>query len=449
MPRGPITASIAVIGDGPGPMEIKTGMAFTGPSGKFTDEALVDLDIDPAQVYFDNVFRIPGEKENLDDLMKRGKEAINRLKNMPNLSAVIAFGEVAARGLLGIEGDVVIGEERKEKHMIGDTPVIVTYHPSALLRTGRTDSKFYDDWRSDLDRAIAISEKTMASKQRGGKFVLLRRWWRVVQVVREGPVKQFWHLKWDLGERWNQEILLEGDPLKSDKLIGKYNSRDPKANFDMVGTFTAEEAGEPGPKERGTITIEKEDEGRITELSSTKERKEFEIAGNELQGRWALIDQGGGVYSFERITEKRTLDGVEYNKFVPFIHHEKKAGDDGEFEHLVYGVVYEPHELDSDRDWSGPKNIKRMAHNWLISSRNYRVMHKINTDKIKVAESYIAPTDFYLNHQLVRKGSWVLVSKIVDKGIWDMILSGKLTGYSLGGRSVVREGVAPPSHLSN
>lgn len=164
----------------------------------------------------------------------------------------------------------------------------------------------------------------------------------------------------------------------------------------------------------------------------------------------ALRASGGNVSAEE---EARDAAGAATNKidtfkvFAPIVHHEEdeivnKAGKK-ERRRLIYGVVYEPFTVDAQNDWANDIDIEAAAHQYLLDSRNMKLMHRFNTDKVRPVESYIAPTDFQLGNKLVKKGSWVLVSKVFDDAIWAKVESGEFAGYSLGGRSSVREG-APP-----
>jgi len=145
---------------------------------------------------------------------------------------------------------------------------------------------------------------------------------------------------------------------------------------------------------------------------------------------------------------KELREDSEVKKFIPFVHHEEQTvtKQDGtqERRRLIYGVVYEPFTVDAQGDWATPETIEEAAHKFLIDSRKMKVMHRLNTDKVLPVESYIAPQDFRLGQTLIRKGSWVLVSKILDEAIWEDVENGKLQGYSLGGRSSVQNGEAPP-----
>ena len=72
-----------------------------------------------------------------------------------------------------------------------------------------------------------------------------------------------------------------------------------------------------------------------------------------------------------------------------------------------------------------------------------KIMHDRLTRKADIVESYIAPEDFTLGSARVKKGSWVMVTKIKDDALWQKILDGKYTGYSFGGQSRTRRGSPP------
>lgn len=108
-------------------------------------------------------------------------------------------------------------------------------------------------------------------------------------------------------------------------------------------------------------------------------------------------------------------------------------------ERLVFGVVYEPDVPDAHGDAMTGAEIRKMAHNFL---RRYAQLHgELGTDHRKAAEraevvpieSFIAPVDFQLGTQQVRKGSWLLGAKVLDEQIWKDVKAGKYTGWSFEG----------------
>ena len=102
---------------------------------------------------------------------------------------------------------------------------------------------------------------------------------------------------------------------------------------------------------------------------------------------------------------------------------------------LVYGVVLVPDLVDVQGDVLTAEAIEQAAHRFLVESRRIGVQHQY-TANAQVVESYIAPQDLELGGRTVPKGSWVLVTKVLDDALWERIKNGELTGYSIGGVGV-------------
>lgn len=100
---------------------------------------------------------------------------------------------------------------------------------------------------------------------------------------------------------------------------------------------------------------------------------------------------------------------------------------------LVYGVVLEPDEEDLQGDTITTDEIEKASHFFMEKSGIIGDKH-MKVAKAKVVESYIAPISFMFegSEDLIKKGSWVLVTKIYDDNIWRGIKSGEYTGYSIG-----------------
>jgi|PlaIllAssembly_1097288.scaffolds.fasta_scaffold151339_2 cation transport regulator ChaB len=105
---------------------------------------------------------------------------------------------------------------------------------------------------------------------------------------------------------------------------------------------------------------------------------------------------------------------------------------------LFYGIVYEPDVVDSHGDFTSSEEIEKAAHAFLPEAV-LNLHHSQDLEDVQVVESYIAPCDFSIEGQLVRKGSWVLVTKVLNQELKDAILKGEITGYSLEGSAVRME----------
>jgi len=106
-------------------------------------------------------------------------------------------------------------------------------------------------------------------------------------------------------------------------------------------------------------------------------------------------------------------------------------------EQIVYGIVYEPDTVDAQGDQANADEIKKAAYRFMENVQTFKVMHKGKKVKVKILENYIAPVDFTINKREVKKGSWVLVTRILDKKLWKAIKAGNLTGYSMAGYAKV------------
>jgi uracil-DNA glycosylase family protein len=147
---GDRSASVMLVGEQPGDREDEQGEPFVGPAGKVLDEALIAAGIDRAAAYLTNAVKHFRFEE-------RGKRRIHQKPDVRHLTAcrpwldaeleavapgvVVAMGATAARAVLGRA--VKIGEVRGRVLAEPDRPVVVTTHPSAVLRLRGRDG--YDE----------------------------------------------------------------------------------------------------------------------------------------------------------------------------------------------------------------------------------------------------------------------------------------------------------------
>lgn len=134
------------------------------------------------------------------------------------------------------------------------------------------------------------------------------------------------------------------------------------------------------------------------------------------------IKEGGDVQKFEEKEEAP-------EKFVQ-IYPVDKADND---EHIVCGIVYEPDIVDAQGDKANEAEIRKAAYQFIENIQKFKVNHKGKAVKVKLLESYIAPQDFKISGQEVKKGSWVLTVRVLDDKIWTDVKKGILTGWSMAG----------------
>jgi len=101
-------------------------------------------------------------------------------------------------------------------------------------------------------------------------------------------------------------------------------------------------------------------------------------------------------------------------------------------EQIVTGIVYSPDEIDLQGDFMSAETIEKMAYDFMENYRNIDKNHDYIAGEGSVCESYIAPTDIVVGGMEVKKGSWVLSTRVTDE-VWQLVKSGDFTGFSIGG----------------
>jgi len=147
--EGPDHAALMMVGEQPGNDEDLAGHPFVGPAGRMLDRAIADAGLDRKQIFVTNAvkhFKLePRGKRRLHKRpnaheIERCKwwNDIERALVQPQL--VVALGATAARSLMG--KTVTISKLRGQVLPLDDgAKLIVTIHPSALLRIKDVDDK--------------------------------------------------------------------------------------------------------------------------------------------------------------------------------------------------------------------------------------------------------------------------------------------------------------------
>lgn len=108
--------------------------------------------------------------------------------------------------------------------------------------------------------------------------------------------------------------------------------------------------------------------------------------------------------------------------------------DDADEKRLLYGVVYEPDSEDTYGDFMTEDEIEKTAHEFLEHYRNIDTEHNLLAGAGVVVESYVAPVSLSIGDNVIKAGSWVLVTR-ASEDIWEAWKNGEITGYSMFGIS--------------
>lgn len=118
--------------------------------------------------------------------------------------------------------------------------------------------------------------------------------------------------------------------------------------------------------------------------------------------------------------------------------------DKADEKQLVYGVVYEPDVEDAHGDYMEADDIEKAAHEFMKEARNIDTNHDFEAGVGEVVESYIAPADFDIDGETIKKGTWLMVTKASDE-VWESIKKGEITGYSMAGTAETIEKQTEPT----
>ncbi len=139
-------ARLMVVGEAPGAREDETGKAFVGPAGKYLDLLLASVDLSrDDSVYICNVLkcRPPGNRNPLPEEIQSCTPYLRRQIELVAPQAILGVGTFAGQFLT--EKSMPLGRLRGEVYSYEGVPVVVTYHPAALLRSSRYIGATWDD----------------------------------------------------------------------------------------------------------------------------------------------------------------------------------------------------------------------------------------------------------------------------------------------------------------
>lgn len=162
--EGRVDARIVLVGEQPGDSEDRAGRPFVGPAGQVLDRALAAAGIDRGEVYVTNAVKHFSFEE-------RGKRRIHQTPRSTEVRAcrpwleaelralrpacVVCLGATAAQSLLGPQARVMQSRGRVIRDTAWAPSLIVTIHPSAVLRADDGES-YYQMLVSDLGLAAAL-----------------------------------------------------------------------------------------------------------------------------------------------------------------------------------------------------------------------------------------------------------------------------------------------------
>lgn len=139
-------ARLMVVGEAPGANEDRTGLPFVGAAGKLLDLMLASVDLSRRDsVYICNVIkcRPPGNRNPQADEIQSCSPYLRRQIELVRPEAILAVGTFAAQLLTSSQD--ALGKLRGSVYSYEGVPLVVTYHPAALLRNSGWSRPTWDD----------------------------------------------------------------------------------------------------------------------------------------------------------------------------------------------------------------------------------------------------------------------------------------------------------------
>jgi len=146
---------LCFLGEAPGADEDRQGEPFVGAAGQLLDKIIAACTLKREDVYILNVLkcRPPGNRTPLPDEVANCRPFFERQLEILQPEFICCLGAVAAQTLLRTTRPV--GQLRGKFHTYRNSQVVVTYHPSYLLRTPEMKRHTWDDMKM-LMQAMGI-----------------------------------------------------------------------------------------------------------------------------------------------------------------------------------------------------------------------------------------------------------------------------------------------------
>ena len=141
-------ADLMLVGEAPGREEDLKGEPFVGRAGKLLDKILSAIKMTRHKnVYICNVLkcRPPQNRDPLPDEVEKCEPYLLHQINLIKPKLIVALGRISGTTLLRM--DDTLKSMRGRLHDYHGTPLLVTYHPAALLRNSNLKKYTWEDFQ--------------------------------------------------------------------------------------------------------------------------------------------------------------------------------------------------------------------------------------------------------------------------------------------------------------
>ncbi len=152
-------ADLVIVGEAPGADEDRLGDPFVGAAGQLLDKILAAIGFAREDVYICNILkcRPPNNRDPQPDEVHNCSPFLLQQLALLQPKLLLAVGRIAGKTLLGVESTLT--EMRRTTHEFRGVPLVVTYHPAALLRNPHWKRGCWED----------VQKAATLLRERGGK----------------------------------------------------------------------------------------------------------------------------------------------------------------------------------------------------------------------------------------------------------------------------------------
>ncbi|MSN24967.1 MAG: uracil-DNA glycosylase [Geobacter sp.] len=162
---GNSNARLVFVGEGPGADEDMKGEPFVGDAGRMLNRIIAAMGLQREEVYICNVVKCrPPQNRNpeKDEITTCSPFLLRQLHSIKP-EVIVALGTFAAQAVLGTKEP--ISKLRGKFHDFHGIPLMPTYHPSYLLRTGGNSDSFWTVW-DDMTQVLRLLKLPVPDKSR-------------------------------------------------------------------------------------------------------------------------------------------------------------------------------------------------------------------------------------------------------------------------------------------
>jgi uracil-DNA glycosylase len=155
---GPEDAGVMIIGEAPGADEDRHGEPFVGRAGQLLNKILEAINFKREDVYITNILksRPPNNRDPEPEEVEAHMPALLKQIALIQPKIILCVGKSSGNALLGRRSS--LGALRDKVHDFYGIPMVVTYHPAALLRNQQWKRPTWEDvklLRSKYDQLVS------------------------------------------------------------------------------------------------------------------------------------------------------------------------------------------------------------------------------------------------------------------------------------------------------